>query len=327
MSDQRLTNLETWLSTQVLHESFIVKKLAGDASFRRYFRVELENRSLIAMDAPPEKENCQPFITIAEAFRQAGVRVPSIHAINLEQGYLLLNDFGDNLYLNLLNANNVDALYKKALDVLPTIQASTEFIGSALPHFGQTCVPRELALFADWFLKRHLNLTITPTLQKTLQKTYALLLDVINTQPQTCVHRDFHSRNLLELSDNQVGVLDFQDAVIGPISYDAVSLLRDCYIAWPLTQVEEWARYYYQRLCEHHTFTSYSFDEFLYGFDLVGIQRHLKVLGIFSRLGHCYGKPSYLSDIPRTAHYVIEVSEKYAELKELNSLFKSINIA
>lgn len=321
MLDHRHNALQYWITQTLKNTSFELTPLAGDASFRRYFRVQLADRTLVAMDAPPDRENSRPFVAIATAFAQQGIQVPEILASDLNQGFILLSDFGDHLYLNLLNANNVDLLYEKALNVLPRIQACQQNITDwPLSHFNEAAIQRELALFPEWFLCKHLNFTTTASVEKLLTDTFSLLTQSAIEQPQLCVHRDYHSRNLLLLEDGGVGVLDFQDAVWGPITYDLVSILRDCYIAWPQQQVEKWALNFYEQI----NLKKHSQEQFLRWFDFMGIQRHVKVLGIFSRLCHRDNKPNYLNDLPRIMNYLLEACEKYSELKSFRNFLQTL---
>lgn len=319
MQDIRLDQLHEWSIKELKTSAIQLKPLAGDASFRRYFRLHLTERTLIAMDAPPQQENMHPFVAIAQAFAKLDINVPHILACNLEHGFMLLDDLGDHLYLNLLNSQNVDMLYEKAFDALLRIQTCQQNIPEwTLPHFDQRHIQRELDLFPEWFLTKHLKLTIDSELQKILDKTCSTLINSALEQPQVCVHRDYHSRNLLLVEDTHVGVLDFQDAVWGPITYDLVSLLRDCYIDWPREKVEQWALQFH-----NHALKKNSPQLFLKWFDLMGIQRHLKVLGIFARLCYRDNKPNYLNDIPRILNYVLTVSENYPELAPLRNFLKS----
>lgn len=322
MNDIRFDTLHHWLQTTLKKQDWTITPLAGDASFRRYFRVQLPDRSLVAMDAPPEKENIKPFIAIALAFTKLGIHVPEIIAMNLEQGFLLLSDLGDNLYSTLLNNDNAEQLYGDALDTLQRIQTCQEIIDNPLPDFDQVLILREWNLFVEWALKKHWQTDLNTHNQHMLSNTLEFLTQEFLAQPKICVHRDYHSRNLLWLDNHTVGVLDFQDAVWGPITYDALSLLRDCYIAWPRVQVEKWALLSYQRAREDNLLPHISGEQFIRWFDLLGIQRHLKCLGIFARLNHLYNKPNYLKDMPRTLNYILQVSEHYPELKEFRAFLQ-----
>lgn len=325
MLDQRLIALTQWTTKILSTTDFNIIPITGDASFRRYFRVQLFNQTFIAMDAPPEKENVLPFIAIASAFANLNIRVPHIHASDIQQGFMLLSDLGDDLYLNVLNPSNVDKLYNCALNTLERIQTCAIDIPNwPLPFFNAEHIHSELQLFPDWFLTKHLELTLTPEWQNLLVESFNVLIQSATKQPQVCIHRDYHSRNLLVLPDEDVGVLDFQDAMLGPITYDLVSLLRDCYIAWPIAQVEQWVFTFYENLKDNHSIKTASFEEFLRWFDLMGLQRHIKVLGIFARLSHRDNKHNHLSHTPRILDYVLTVCEKYPELKPLHQFFKTV---
>lgn len=322
MSDTRLTQLGQWLQASLPTEPWTLKPLAGDASFRRYFRIQQAGQSWIAMDAPPGQEDIRPFMAIAQGFARAGIQVPDIIAVQQDHGFLLLKDLGDDLYLSVLQDHNAELLYQNALLTLQQIQRCKEIPNWTLPHFDQALILREWELFDQWLLAKHWQIQTTFQEQKILSTTLEFLSQEILAQPQVCVHRDYHSRNLLQLANNQVGVLDFQDAVWGPIAYDAVSLLRDCYIAWPRAKVEKWALQHYQHCNDSGVLTQISSELFMRWFDLLGIQRHLKAVGIFARLNHLYAKPGYLKDIPRSLDYILQVSANYAELTEFRQLLQ-----
>ncbi len=313
--DHRLLLLQQWLHQSLAKQSFHIQPITGDASFRRYFRIQLANQSYIAMDAPPDKEDCRPFIAIARAFARLGVQVPQIFAFDLSRGFLLLNDFGDRLYLNELTPDNFAQLYFNALAILPRIQACDSVADWTLPHFGHTFILREWQLYIDWVVNKHYGIQLNVHEQHVLTDTFNLLSHAAAAQPQVCVHRDYHSRNLLRLAEDGIGVLDFQDAVWGPITYDAVSLLRDCYIDWPRADIEKLIAAFYQLLRDAGQLKKASLAEFIRWFDLMGIQRNLKALGIFARLNHLYDRPNYLQYMPRGLNYVLQVSENYPELK------------
>ncbi len=318
IQDPRLIALNSWLQAVLPTPHFELTALRGDASFRRYFRAKLADQSFIVMDAPPAKENIRPFVAIAKAFAKLGISVPEIFASDFTQGFLLLTDLGDALYLDLLNEKNVDHLYEKALAILPRLQICSQVPEWQLPNFDQELILKEWQLFHQWHLSTHWRVEPNTQEQYLLTNTFEFLLQEILLQPRVCVHRDYHSRNLLSLNNGAVGVLDFQDAVWGPVAYDAVSLLRDCYIVWPREQVMQWVGNYYEQTYEHGLIKKISRDEFVRGFDLLGVQRHLKALGIFTRLNYLYGKPNYLNDVPRTLNYVLQVSEDHPELKKFH---------
>ena len=245
--DQRLAALQHWLTRDLAMTVHSIAPASSDASFRRYFRVEHPDGSLIAMDAPPEQEDCRPFLSIAWLLRDLGLHVPAVLEVNLEQGFLLLSDLGDRRYLDVLDANCADALYGDAMSALERLQTRAPRAESALPPYDQAMLMREMRLFPDWLLTRHLGLELDAGRQQVLDEAFELLAEVALSQPRVCVHRDYHSRNLMVVEGDNPGILDFQDAVLGPITYDLVSLLRDCYIAWPREQVESWALAYLER--------------------------------------------------------------------------------
>jgi aminoglycoside/choline kinase family phosphotransferase len=316
----RIAQLKTWLASLPQIGEFSFEPASGDASFRRYFRIRTAGRSYIAMDAPPDKEDSRPFIQVAEAYEAIGLNVPHIHARDLAQGYLLLEDLGDTLYLHRLAAPTVDRLYGDALGALLTIQACGPREG--LPAYDRALLLREMELFRDWLLVRHLGLELSASEQQMLDEAFEMLIENALEQPRVCVHRDYHSRNLMVTPSHNPGILDFQDAVLGPVTYDLVSLLRDCYIRWPQPQVKAWALGYYELAVQSGVLREAHEDRFLCWFDLMGVQRHLKASGIFARLNQRDGKPGYLKDIPRTLGYILDLSEAYPELTGLGKMLQ-----
>ncbi|TPW17551.1 MAG: aminoglycoside phosphotransferase [Halothiobacillaceae bacterium] len=312
--DVRLQQLHHWLQHTLTLPNYTLAPASSDASFRRYFRIQYAGCSQIVMDAPPAHEDCRPFITIATAFKAVGLHVPEVLAQNLDAGFLLLTDLGSQQYLGALNARSVTTLYGDALAALARLQIGGQRAPLLLPGYDRALLQREMALFSDWFLERHLGLTLTPAEQGVLQGTFDRLIESALEQPTVWVHRDYHSRNLMVCDHHNPGVLDFQDAVMGPITYDLVSLLRDCYIAWPAARVEQWVGEYYDRIKGEVDLNGASRADFVRWFDLMGVQRHLKAIGIFVRLHLRDGKPGYLNDIPRTLGYVREVAQRYEEL-------------
>ena len=271
------------------------------------------------MDAPPENEDCRPFVDIARALFDAGLHVPQILEEDLEQGFLLLDDLGDRQYLDELNGETVERLYGDALGALVTLQVCGPQ-DHELPPYDEALLMQEMELFREWFLLRHLALSLDEDTSRMLDQVFRLLADNALQQPRVCVHRDYHSRNLMVTEQHNPGILDFQDAVFGPVTYDLVSLLRDCYIAWPREQVEDWALGFHELAMQSGILNRELHDDekqCLRWFDLMGVQRPLKAIGIFARLNHRDGKPSYLRDIPRTISYVEEVAGRYAELGPL----------
>jgi hypothetical protein len=315
-SQDRLTLLQQWLNSLAASNFSAPEPASADASFRRYFRVrdKSADESRIVMDAPPDKEDCSSFIHITELLRNAGVNAPAILAQDLTLGFLLLEDLGSQPYLDLLNETTADALYSDAIKTIIKMQR----ISNDLPTYDQQRLQTEMDLFETWYLNRHLDVSLHTTQQDTLTTTFKLLIDTARQQPQVFVHRDYHSRNLMKTTSNNPGVIDYQDAVIGPITYDLVSLLKDCYIEWPRARVEGWLREYLAQ-----TDLDVDFKTLLRWFDFMGIQRHLKVLGIFCRLNYRDGKSQYLHDLPLTLKYVSDTCQRYQELKPLYELLQS----
>lgn len=321
--ERRLAGLREWLSRALDMQVQSIAPASSDASFRRYFRVHHPQGSLIAMDAPPSHEDCRPFLAMAWLLRDIGLNAPEVLEVDLEHGYLLLSDLGDRRYLDALDANSVERLYGDALDALERLQIHGPR-DSALPVYGRAMLLREMQLFPDWLLARHLGITLDAAQRTVLEQTFELLADAALEQPRVCVHRDYHSRNLMVVDGHNPGVLDFQDAVVGPVTYDLVSLLRDCYIAWPGRQVEAWALGYLRRPAIRALVGEVRDDDWLRWFDLMGIQRHLKASGIFARLWHRDGKPGYLGDVPRTLRYMVEAAAPYPELEPLHTFLRQI---
>lgn len=319
--------LRAWLDQTLPAPLERIAPASSDASFRSYFRVWYGGQTRIVMDAPPDKEDCRPFIAIAAAMRQLSLNTPEVLASNLDQGWLLLSDLGERQYLSELNAGNVAHLYDAALQALARLQIGGNPASSLLPPYDRALLHREMELFREWFLGRLLDLQLSTEAQQVLDQSFAVLADNALQQPQVWVHRDYHSRNLMITDADNPGVLDFQDAVLGAVTYDLVSLLRDCYIAWPRSQVEAWALAYRERLRALGMRGLEDAAQFLRWFDLMGIQRHLKATGIFARLCLRDGKPGYLQDIPRTLGYVLEVARGYPELTALHNLLQAHDLA
>lgn len=317
---EREHRMQDWLARVLPGTLERIAPASSDASFRRYFRVWRGGQTWIVMDAPPDKEDCRPFIAIAQALRDLGLNAPEVLAEDLGQGWLLLSDLGTRQYLAELNAKSVARLYDDALAALARLQVGGDPDSSLLPPYDAALLQREMELFREWFLGRLLGLTLTTAEHQTLDQAFAVLTAQALAQPRVWVHRDYHSRNLMVTDPANPGVLDFQDAVVGAVTYDLVSLLRDCYIAWPRAQVETWALDYRQRLRALGLSGLDDTEQFLRWFDLMGVQRHLKATGIFARLYLRDGKPGYLPDIPRTLGYVLEVATRYPELAELRAL-------
>lgn len=322
--DARLNALRTWASAQLGRQDLDIEPASADASFRRYFRIGLADRTLVAMDAPPEQEDSRPFLEVATLLADTGVNVPRIHAVDLHAGFLLLDDLGSTHYLAVLSDENADKLYADALDALAVFQAGIP-IDAPLPPYDRGLLLREMQLFREWFLHRHLGITMTATQEQMLAETFEVLMVNALAQPQVFVHRDYHSRNLMLTAENNPGILDFQDAVIGPLTYDLMSLLRDAYIAWPRERVETWVLSYLERLRATRRI-DVDDEGFLRWFDLMGAQRFLKVIGIFARLNHRDGKPAYLDDIPRVFGYLLDVTQRHPELKQLQAVIDQLDL-
>lgn len=314
MSD-RLDHIDRWLQRILCTSSLALKPASNDASFRRYWRVACDGMTRIVMDAPPEKEDCRPFIDVSRRLLEAGLNVPQVLAQDLEKGLLLLTDLGQDLYLNVLNPHTVEHLYADAIERLLIMQRHARI--EHLPPYDRKLLMEEMELFRIWLLGKELGVALNQQQHAMLDRLFTSLADSALAQPQVFVHRDYHSRNLLYTAENNPGILDFQDAVAGPVTYDLVSLLRDCYIKWPPRQVQAWALGYYKRALAFAVIPEVDTEVFLRWFDLMGVQRHLKASGIFARLWHRDGKPGYLSDVPRTLGYIVEVSRNYPELEEL----------
>ena len=326
--DLRLTQLQQWLGTIDTPKLAItsLRPASADASFRRYFRVDTENTetggSLIVMDAPPPQEDVKPFIHVADLFAATGVTVPRILAQDIGQGFLLLSDLGATTYLNQLNNDTAHKLYIDAIDALVLLQTQSK--PEALPPYDRALLQRELQLFPDWYIGRHLKLTLNDEQNTSLNAVFDVLLANNLSQPQVYVHRDYHSRNLMVLPVGNPGILDFQDAVFGPITYDLVSLLRDAYIQWDEAMVLDWMIRYWERAKRAGLPVNPDIDSFYRDFEFMGLQRHLKVLGIFSRLAYRDGKDAYLRDIPLVMEYVMKTARRYRELIPLVRLLEKL---
>ena len=320
----RTKQLEHWLA-QVLDQPFTLTTASADASFRRYFRVHLPAETLIAMDAPPPQEDCRPFVRVAEQLLAAGLNVPKIVAQDVAQGFLLLSDLGNDTYLSQLNRDNAKTLYGDACQALIKMQLATQ--ADALPPYDAALLMRELQLFPEWYIGKHLGKTLTPDQQAVMDKTFALLIDNILQQPQVTVHRDYHSRNLMVTPENNPGILDFQDAVIGAVTYDLVSLFKDAYIRWDEEDLMDWVVRYWQSAKKAGLPVSEDFGEFYKDFEWMGVQRHIKVLGIFARLYHRDGKDGYLKDIPLVMQYLQAACERYVELRPFFKLLLALEQA
>ncbi|HSW11626.1 MAG TPA: phosphotransferase [Solimonas sp.] len=296
---------------------------SADASFRRYFRLESEGRSWVLMDAPPEKEDCKPFIHVAGLLRLAGLHGPKVIAQNLDEGFLLLSDLGRQTYLHVINEANADALFADAIGALIRWQQASR--PGQLPPYDEALLRRELALFPDWYVARHLQRTLDPQQAAKLAAVETLLVQSALAQPRVYVHRDYMPRNLM-ISTPNPGILDFQDAVEGPISYDVVSLFKDAFLSWPAERVQGWAKQYWLQGRAAGLPLPADFDSFFRDFEWMGLQRHLKVIGIFARINYRDGKPHYLADVPRFIRYVRDTAGRYEELRPLVELFDELEM-
>jgi N-acetylmuramate 1-kinase len=310
-----------WTRQVLGDETLTLESASADASFRSYWRTHHEGRSWIVMDSPPAQEDPRPWLAIGKRLSDAGLHVPSVHATDLQQGFLLIEDLGNALYLPALNDATADTLYSDAMLALLRMQTHMDF--SDLPPFDHDVLLRGLQVMPEWFLGRHLQHAPDRTEQQVLDNAFSIVIDNALEQPRCFVHRDFHSRNLLIVDDNSPGVIDFQGALAGPVTYDLASLLRDAYIAWPHERVEAWVESYRLRLIDARIIdASVDRARFLRWFDLTGLHRHIRVLGQFYRLWYRDGKPGYLADVPRIYHYVVSIARKYPELHDFASLLE-----
>jgi len=325
--DNRQQELQLWLKTALPQTDFTLTTASADASFRRYFRVHLPKsgeygQTLIAMDAPPPQENCEPFVRIAKLFGEAGLNVPKVIAQDLDNGFLLLNDLGNDTYLTQLNNASAPKLYADANNALIKLQLASQ--PNVLPNYDADLLTREMQLFPDWYISKHLGVTLDEKQQAVLTNTFNLLNQNILAQTQVYVHRDYHSRNLMITQENNPGVLDFQDAVYGAITYDLVSLLKDAYISWEEDQIIDWLVRYWQNARKAGLVVPEDFSDFYKDFEYMGAQRHIKVLGIFARLYHRDGKDGYLKDMPLVMSYLRKACERYTELRPMLRLLDTL---
>ncbi|GIZ12725.1 aminoglycoside phosphotransferase family protein [Pseudomonas sp. NCCP-436] len=329
--DVRLQQLQSWLDQQ-LPDLFDqrgwghvppaqLSAASSDASFRRYFRWQAGERSLILMDAPPPQENCAPFVRVASLLAGAGVHVPQVLVADLEQGFLLLDDLGRQTYLEVINTDNADALFADAIDALLRLQRLP--LPEDLPHYDDALLRRELQLFPEWYVQRHLGVTFSAAQRSVWQCVCDLLVESALEQPKVLVHRDFMPRNLMYSTPNP-GVLDFQDAVCGPVTYDITCLFKDAFLSWPEERVQAWLSGYWKQARQTGIPVQASLPEFLRASDLMGVQRHLKVIGIFARICHRDGKPRYLADVSRFFAYIQAVLARRPELADLGELLAGL---
>ncbi len=316
-ADLRLDSLHRWLRRTVAGPVREVKPASRDASFRRYFRAHLAGGTVIVMDAPPDKEDCRPYIRVAGLLRAAGLHAPEILAQDLEQGFLLLSDLGTRTYLDALDNETAAALFRDASDALIRWQLASR--PGVLPPYDEALLRREIDLFPEWYVGRHLQLSLTSKQQETWTAVSTLILRQNLSQAQVYVHRDYMPRNLM-VSDPNPGILDFQDAVCGPVTYDVVSLFKDAFISWEEEQVLDWAVRHWEKAKKAGLPVPADFGEYYRDLEWMGVQRHLKVLGIFARIHYRDGKPHYLGDTPRFLNYVRRAAARYDALTPLRRL-------
>jgi aminoglycoside/choline kinase family phosphotransferase len=322
-NDARLALVHKWLSDELGLHPERVEPASSDASFRRYFRAFRNGETFVIMDAPPPKEDVRPYLKVTRLLESLGVHVPHVHEADIANGLLLLEDLGITQYLQRLNAgDDPDRLYGDALFALAEIQTRGMEAARELAPYDREVLARELALMPEWFCGRHLELALTEAEKQIIATAFEFLITEALQQPTVFVHRDYHSRNLMVLTERNPGVIDFQDALRGPIGYDLVSLLKDCYIGWPRERVEQWVTGYRNLLRSRGAPGGGDNQEFLRWFDLIGVQRHIKVLGIFSRLWYRDGKPGYVRDLPLTLEYVRDTCWRYPELADLAGLLE-----
>jgi N-acetylmuramate 1-kinase len=316
-NDARVQQIRDWLTGELRLSLVRLEPASADASFRRYFRAwAADGTTRVVMDAPPDKEDIGPFLKVAALLEACEVHVPQVHAADSARGLVLLEDLGSELYLTRLRAGaDPDVLYADALQALLRIQLHGREAARMLPPYDRTALEREMALMPEWFCARHLQLVLDDADRGVLAESFEFLTLEALAQPLVFVHRDYHSRNLMLLPSANPGIIDFQDALSGPVGYDLVSLLKDCYIDWPRARVERWVSAYRAQLAGSNGLAGASEQEFLRWFDLIGLQRHIKVLGIFARLWYRDGKHGYLADLPRTFGYVQDAVRRYPELR------------
>lgn len=320
MLDQRFEQLTVWLKSRIPRGHYEIAPASSDASFRRYFRVSFHDETRIAMDVPPQQESCHKFVKVAEQLQSLGLNVPRIYDQDLVNGFLLVSDLGSISYLAALSCETAGSMYADAMRSLLSLQAGKAQLEGQLPVYDRALLLREVTIFDEWFVQRHLGLCLSDNQQQIFSDVCHQLVDAALQQPQVPVHRDYHSRNLMIGSIDNPGILDFQDAVIGPITYDLVSLLKDCYINWPASDIDRWLNQFRNDLASSGMDVPPDPQTFRRWFDWMGAQRHLKAIGIFARLFHRDHKAGYLKDIPRTLTYLEDVANTYEELSAFSSL-------
>jgi hypothetical protein len=322
---QRQQQLTDWLSSLFPSQPFTLAPASADASFRRYFRATFGDGSTrVVMDAPPQHENCEPFLHIGKLFEQAGTHVPHVYAQDLAQGFLLLSDLGNTTYLQALQTESPKLLYAAATDALINIQLASR--PAELPPYDQALLRRELDLFPEWYIGKHLGVTLNDKQKAKLEEVFQRILANNLAQPCVYVHRDYHSRNLMFVPDNNPGILDFQDAVYGPITYDLASLFKDAYVKWEEADIIDWLIQYWEKARKAGLPVREDFGDFYRDYEMMGVQRHIKVLGIFARLYHRDGKDGYLKDMPLVMEYLHKACERYIDLKPLLNILLELNM-
>lgn len=322
MPSTRIQALRQWLCHQLSDENIQLVAMSGDAGFRCYYRFTHQNSSFIAVDAPVDKSDNPAFVFMQKKLSKQSVLVPEIVAVDLSLGFFCLADFGEMLLADILTSKNMIMAYQQAIGILPRIQSALPQSTKELPHYDQAFVERELHIFTEWLLAEHLSIALTNDEQKQLDHCFSILTENMLSQPQVLIHRDYHSRNIMVLENSELGIIDFQDAVIGPITYDIVSLLRDCYLKWPDKQVTLLLDDYIEKTTIQQSLPNISREQWQRWFDLTGMQRHIKASGIFARLHHRDNKSVYLGDIPLTLSYIVEISGQYSELAFIHQLLQ-----
>ena len=323
-TDTRLAQLRAWLTENAFRNEFTLAPASADASFRRYFRITVNGETWIAMDAPPPQEDCRPFVKVAALMCDSGLNVPQVKAQDVERGFLLLSDLGVTTYLNGFTADNTDILISDAINALILWQCASR--PGVLPPCDRALLRREIDLFPEWYVSKHLRTTFTDAQHTAFERVAKLLIDAALAQPCVYVHRDYMPRNLMlsKQGTPNPGVLDFQDAVYGPITYDVASLFRDAFVSWPEERELDWVIRYWERAKAARLPVNADFATFWRDFEWMGLQRHIKVLGIFARINYRDGKPHYLTDTPRFIHYARRVSARYRELAPLAKLLDEL---
>ena len=320
MNNLRTRDLLCWLESHFSQENITLTPLTGDAGFRRYFRFYYQNQYYIAVDAPANLSNNQAFVDVQQILQAVEVNVPQVLAVDLAQGFFCLSDFGDDLLAEQLSNENMQQFYRNAIAELSKMLKCEVPMVKRLPDYDEQFIVTELAIFSEWLLERHLAIHLTASEQTALTSCFDILVSAITAQPKVFMHRDYHSRNIMLLADDKLGIIDFQDAVQGPVIYDLVSLLRDCYVRWPNALIMPLIEDYRQQVQSYLPNEHLSKEKWQYWFDLTGLQRHIKASGIFARLHHRDSKSGYLADIPLTLAYIQDVSRQYDKLGFLDEL-------